>query len=98
MLRIDQRIVLVVRKTRLDDLTAKYATRGQARFHKSRARVNQMLAQAPSAPPKVLQEVAQAAEAEVGQVEEESRQYHEVINDLRTQLDFDLPVQVVDRS
>jgi NAD kinase len=98
MYKIDQSIILVTRKTRLDDLTAKYATKSQARFYVARARVNQAVARAPAAQQNV-QLFEQQAQAELDEVEHESKDYKELISRLRRDLDdFDLPVQVVDRS
>ena len=99
MRQIDQRIIIVSRKTRLDDLTAKFATKSQAKFYVARARVNQAVARAPAAaPPQNLQLLEKAAASEVAQIEQEGNDYHEIISQLRRQLDFDIPVQSVDRS
>ena len=49
VIRIDQRIVIVMRKTRMDELMAKFGTKGQAKFYVARARVNQAAVRAKAA-------------------------------------------------
>jgi NAD kinase len=97
MLRIDQSIVIVVRKTRLDALTAKFSTKGQARFLVTRARMQQAVASGRGKGAE-LEQVEQEALAEVGRVEEEGKRYQDVVAEVRGMMDFDLPVNVVDRS
>jgi NAD kinase len=97
MRNIDQRIILVVRKTRLDILTGQFNTKAQAKFYVTRARVNQAVARAPG----VTQDVnllEKAAASQVAEVEQEGNEYKEVITQLRKELDFDIPLQVVDRA
>ena len=112
MRRIDQRIIIVTRKTRQEELNAKFGTKGQAQFYvaRSRSRHAGEVAAGAAAREKVSQKaLAQAvAQAELleeakaikslQEVEEVSRGYQEIIRDLRQGLDFDLPVQVVDRA
>jgi hypothetical protein len=115
-LRIDQRLIIVTRQTRQQELTAKYGTGGQARFLVARARAGHaagklmakraVSAAAAAAPDrKMLADLAVAergaehdALMELASVEQESLQYQEIINALRQELDFDIPVQVVDRA
>lgn len=98
-MKIDQRIVMVVRRTRDEELAAQFGTKSQAKFYVARSRVNQVAAAAPqAATAAVLKQAEVAAEAEMGAVEAEGKRYRGVIEELRGELDFDVPVQVVDRS
>ena len=114
MLRIDQRIILVTRPTRQQQLIAKYGTPGQAAFYVSRsrslhagARVGGVRALAKAQGPsqrKMMAEIARAedlgaadAMSDLRVVEEQSRTYEQIVAGLRQELDFDIPVQVVDR-
>lgn len=111
MRQIDQRIIIVTRKTRQDELNAKFGTKGQALFYVSRARsghagkIAAQRAAAAGSPAIALKALASAerleevkAVEELGAIEQESQDYAQIIRDLRQDLDFGIPVQVVDRG
>jgi len=109
MYKIDQRIVIVTRKTRQEELTAKFGTKGQAQFYVSRSRSAYAgkLAEkrAIAAPGKALKSIALAeklaeseALGELQDIEKESASYGEIVGGLRQEMDFGVPVQVVDRA
>src|SRR5437868_5990700 len=100
MRKIDQKIVLITRETRLAGLKARYATKGQAEFHVKRAVLmeRQRSAAAAGAPVDV-QVLGALAEKEFHEYEEEQQLYDEALERLRRDLDDLGPkVQIVQRA
>jgi len=87
-------IAVVTRKTRMEGLLARWATRPAARFALAQAKVGE-LARAG----KLDQTSAtRVAEVEYQDLDREDVVYHETLAHLRSELDFDVPIQFVDRS
>lgn len=89
----DQKIVIVTRKTRLEELTERYNTAEQARFYMRRTRENLEAARGRS-----IKESAELAATEFSDVELEHNTYHAALDQIRAQLDLGIPVQLVDRA
>lgn len=89
------RIVVVTRQTRMEGLLQRWATRGQARFMfkqakaVERARAGQLDAAAAT---------LQADDADFLELQDEDATYHQAVQTLQRELDFGLPVQVIDRQ
>jgi hypothetical protein len=87
-------IVVVTRKTRMEGLLARWSTRPAARFalvqskKRELARVGQFDDLG----------TTRAAEADFRDLDSEDLSYHETIARLRSELDFDVPIQFVDRE
>ena len=87
-------IAVVTRKTRMEGLLARWATRGGARFALAQAKVGEMERHG-----KVdRQEVEELADLEYQDLDIEDAVYQDTIADLKKELDFDLPIQFVDRD
>src|SRR6516165_1375704 len=87
-------IVVVTRKTRMEGLLARWATRGGAKFALAQAKVGEM----ERAGKRDRKEVEALADLEYEDLDLEDAVYQETIVDLRKELDFDLPIQFVDRE
>jgi NAD kinase len=95
-------IAIVTRPTRLAGQRQRWGTPAQARFLLRRARAAEALRAVAAQP---LEEQAlrvelaeQAAVSEISNVEAEDQEYQETIRGLQRDLDFDLPVTLVDRA
>jgi hypothetical protein len=89
------RIVVVTRQTRLEGLLRRWSTRGQARFAFRKARAVHALKAGADDDPLAAEE---EADLDFLDLDEENTTYHEAIQRLSRELDFGLPVQVVDRQ
>jgi hypothetical protein len=98
MRSIDQRIYIVVRKTRFDDIHVQYATRGYAGFAMAKARVSAHLEKVKDASTMDLAMIEGRAFDELKSIEQEDVAYKDITQTLRRELDFEIPVQVVDRA
>lgn len=87
-------IVVVTRKTRMEGLLSRWATRPAARFALAQAKVGE-LARAGKAD---QSSAMRAAEVEYQDLDLEDVVYHATLTRLRSDLDFDVPIQYVDRS
>lgn len=94
MLDLRPGIVVVTRKTRMEGLLARWATRGGARFALARAKVGEM----ERAGKVDRKQVEALADAEYEDLDLEDAVYHDTIADLRKEFDFELPIQFVDRE
>lgn len=94
MREVQPGIVVVTRKTRLKGVLARWATRGHAKFMLSQAVVRERARQSQA----VTQSVVEDAEHEFLELESEDATYQSVIESLDHELDFGLPVQVIDRE
>lgn len=93
MRRADRKIVIVTRKTRLEELTERFNTREQARFYVSRARENMEIARGES-----LSFAREAAAADFAGYEDEHDQYHGALRRIKSQLEAGMKVQVIERG
>jgi NAD kinase len=95
-------IAIVTRPTRLAGLRQRWGTPAQARFVLRRARAAEAMrvvaAAAPDEQAQRAELAEEAASAEFSQVEAEDQGYQETIRGLQRDLDFDLPVTLVDRA
>jgi hypothetical protein len=87
-------IAVVTRKTRMEGLLARWSTRPAARFALAQAKVGEQ-ARAGKLDRRVA---ATAAEAEYHDLDLEDVGYHETLTRLRRELDFDVPIQFIDRN
>src|SRR5262245_41349057 len=87
-------IVVVTRQARMQGLLARWATKPAAKFALAQAKVVEQA----RAGKFDKASVAQAAEAEYEDLDIENEVYQGTIAGLRSELDFDLPIQFVDRS
>ncbi len=87
-------IVVVTRKTRMEGLLARWSTKPAARF----ALVGSKKRELARAGQYDERSATRAAEADYQDLDREDVTYHETITRLRSELDFDLPVQFVDRE
>ena len=87
-------IVVVTRKTRMEGLLARWSTRPAAQFALAQAKVGELAGAG-----KVDQRsVIRVAEAEYRDLDQEDAVYHQTIARMRSELDFDVPIQFVDRE
>lgn len=90
------RIVIVTRRTRMEGLLSAYGTRGQAAFGFKRSKVAALYSAGH------LEDAMEAQAADEDEdfmlIEEEDQTYRQSIRRLRAQLNFDVPVQEIDRS
>ena len=87
-------IAVITRQTRMEGLLARWATRPAARFALAQAlRVERARAGVVDEA-----EVGQAADAAYDDLDLEDSTYHETIAHLRSDLDFELPIQFIDRG
>ena len=100
MRKIDQKIVLVTRETRLQGLRAKFATKGQAEFYVRRSVLAELTREAEAAGTAVdVKSLDLAAGAEFEKYEDEEEVYTDAVERLRRELDDLGPkVQTVDRA
>lgn len=89
----DQKVVIVTRKTRLEELIARFNTRDQARFYVSQTRKNVEIARGKS-----LVYAQQAADSDFADYENEHETYHASLTSLKAQLEAYIKVQVIDRT
>ncbi len=89
------RIVIVTRKTRMEGLLRRWATVGQARF---RFKQNKAVAAAQVGDMLAAQAAQREEDADFLEIEDEDQTYHSAVRELQRQLDFGLPVQVIDRE
>lgn len=90
-------ITIVTRPTRLQGLRERWGTLGQAKFQVSRA--HELDAIEPTAVRKQATAFgAVASEADFAEYEAEDRTYRRVLNTLERELDFGVPVSMVDRN
>jgi len=87
-------IAVVTRKTRLQGVLARWATRGQARFMLAQAAVHERVRQGRRATPAVLS----AADEQFAGLEDEDAAYQRALARLQKDLDFGLPIQFLDRE
>jgi len=87
-------IVVVTRQTRMQGLLARWSTKPAAQFALAQAKVGEMA----RAGKFDKATVARAAEAEYRDLDREDDVYQGTLAGLRSELDFDVPVQFVDRS
>jgi NAD kinase len=95
MLQRTPRIVVVTRQTRMEGLLQRWATRGQAKFMFRQAKAVER------ARAGALDEAAEALaadDADFLELQDEDATYHESVKGLQRELDFGLPVQVIDRQ
>jgi len=90
-------IIVVTRQTRMEGLLARWATRPAAKFALAQAKVAD-LARAGKFDRGAVRQAEQAAEAEFQDFDVEDDVYHGTIASLKSELDFDLPIQFVDRT
>lgn len=95
MKKVDQKIVLVTRPTRLQSLRRRYNTAGQAKFMLAQNAQREMLRAAPAASMDMLREVAEEA---VVDFEREDDAYERAVESIRSELTDLLPLQTVDRE
>lgn len=100
MFKVDQKIVIVTRETRLAGLRARFATKSQAAFYVKRAIEAEMARQAVALGQDLDVGASRgAAEAEFANYEDEEHVYGNAVDRLRRELgDVGPNVQVVDRS
>jgi hypothetical protein len=100
MQKVDQKIVLVTRETRLQGLRARFATKGQAEFYVKRSVLAELTREAVAAGGAVdVKSLDRAAGAEFEKYEEEEEVYADAVERLRRELDDLGPkVQTVDRA
>lgn len=94
MLDLRPGIALVTRKTRLQGLLARWATKGAARFQIQQAKLRDMV-DAGAEPTATVQK---EAEEEFDLLEDEDTTYQQAVAQLRRELELGLPVLVVDRD
>lgn len=94
-MKVDQKIVLVTRETRLAGLKKRFSTRSQAKFYVKQAVQAERLR---AAPKMALSEVARQADIAYSDYENEDQFYQESLDRLHAELDLGLRVQVIDRS
>jgi NAD kinase len=90
---LDQKVVIVTRKTRLEELIERFNTREQARFYVTRSRENSDVARGKS-----IAEARKAAAADFTDYENEHSMYHASLKSLRSALERDVKVQVIERG
>lgn len=101
-----QGITVVTRPTRLQGLLQRWATRGQAKFLFKRNRAVEFASRQKTASAavdqraaaKALQEVEEDALLDFGELESEDDNYQCVLDTLRRELDFGMPLQFIDRT
>lgn len=89
------RIVIVTRKTRMEGLLRRWATVGQARF---RFKQNKAVAAVQAGDMAAAQAAQRDEDADFLEIEDEDQTYQAAVRELQRQLDFGLPVQVIDRE
>jgi NAD kinase len=94
MLDLRPGIAVVTRKTRMEGLLERWSTRSAARFRMAQIKVGE-LARAGNVDER---SATRAAETEYQDLDREDVVYHETITKLRSELDFEVPIQFVDRS
>ncbi|MBI3866612.1 MAG: NAD(+)/NADH kinase [Planctomycetia bacterium] len=87
-------IAVVTRKTRMEGLLERWATRPAAKFRLVQSHVAQLMRSGTAD----QKSAAVAAEEDYEDLDLEDVVYHDTLSQLRTQLDFDVPIQFVDRS
>ena len=87
-------IAVVTRPTRMEGLLARWSTKPAAKFALVQAKVLEMA----RSPTRSRADIDDEAEAEYEDLDEEDEVYHDSIAHLRSELDFDVPIQFVDRS
>ena len=97
---IDQKIIVVTRKTRLAEVLQRFHTRSQARFYLARAKEIENLREGPSPGRRRASRTLEAAreEGEFSEYQREDDRYQRALESLERGLDFGLKVQKVDRS
>jgi NAD kinase len=98
--KIDQKIVLVTRETRLQGLKAKWATKSQAKFALGTAMHREMLREAEELGESIdVAAIGELARERFEEYEEEQELYDDALQRLRQELgDFGPKVQVVERG
>jgi NAD kinase len=93
-------LTIVRRETRLQGLKAKWGTVGQARFMLRAAREQQAEQVAPTMAKRLRakQKSTVLEQADFDDYQHEDEQYQDVIDRLERELDFGLPIKVLDRS
>lgn len=89
------RIIVVMRQTRMEGLLARWATRGQARFMFKQAKA---VARARAGDLDAAANTLQADDADFLELQDEDQTYQDAVQQLSKELDFGLPVQVIDRQ
>jgi len=91
---LGQKIVIVKRKTRLEELTEKFNTKSQARFYLRRSRENF----AATSGKEIKSTGYSGRDDAYNEFEAEHEKYTQAMASLRDGMDFGLPVMVVDRT
>ena len=94
MREVQPGIVIVTRKTRLRGVLSRWATRGQAKFMLAQAVVHERARQGQTLSPATMA----AANEQFGELESEDTTYQQVVDKLERDLNFGLPVQLIDRE
>lgn len=88
------RIVVVTRETRLKGMLQRWATKGQAEFAFKRARAVHAVKQGKADD---AMQAEEEAEADFQELDLEDSTYDQAVQQLTRELDFGIPVQVIDR-
>lgn len=102
MLKVDQKIVIVKRPTRMEGLVARHATAGQAKFQMVRAKLAAGAGRGAGVDPmegaRLDEQLEVDALREFDETQEEAREYAGIISYLRAELAALAPVHVMDRQ
>lgn len=102
MFKLEDKIVIITRPTRMQGLVEQFGTPGQAEFYLERAMQIEAAplaaAAAPGAAREILAKASKRAQADFDMLAEERDQYTEIIDQLRRDLNLGLKVQVLDRK
>src|SRR5688572_14312111 len=94
MLDLRPGIAIITRKTRMQGLLARWATRGQARFLLKAAKAQEKA----RSRAQVTSQTLEDADEEFDFLETEDDTYQQALAGLQQAVDFGLPIQVVDRE
>lgn len=99
-MKAQQGIAIVTRPTRLAGLLARHVTAGQARFVLKQAQAHELERRAKEHPGEDAAAAlpAAAAEAEFAEYQREDEAYRRTLETLQRELDFDVPIRLVDRE
>jgi NAD kinase len=97
---VDQKIIVVTRKTRLAEVLERFHTRSQAKFYLRRARAIEMFRKRPASAAERASPTLEleAEEKDFTEYQREDDVYRAALDALDRELDFGLKVQKVDRS
>lgn len=94
MLDLRPGIAIIIRKTRMQGLLARWATRGQAKFLLKAAKAQERA----RSRAEVTSQTLEDADEEFDSLEAEDDTYQQALAKLQQAVDFGLPIQVVDRE